>query len=125
MNNIIITSEDIKQAVKKGEFRKLFPHLKSQFDKYISKPGCGTCVKELIESLSTETLKLKEYFGDVEFDISIPESFDSIQNVSNFKVINCSILELEDELNKLPMGAYQITASRYEDKITAIINRLD
>jgi hypothetical protein len=68
--------------------------------------------------------RLQGYFGEVEFDVTAPESFDPV-GATNFSVINCSIHDLEDKLNALPAGSYQITVARYEDQVTAIINRLD
>ena len=124
MSKPIITAEDLKRASKKGDFRKLFPELRAQFDGYIQKPGCGHCAAQLISGLMGFQDRLQTYFGEVDFDVAPPESFDPV-GAMNFSVINCSIPELEDRLNALPVAAYQITVARYEDQVTAIINRLD
>lgn len=124
MSKPVITTEDLKRACKKGDFRKLFPELRAQFDAYIQKPGCGHCAAQLISGLMEHPERLQEYFGEVELDVTPPESFDPV-GAANFSVINCSVHELEDRLNALPAAAYQITVARYEDQVTAIINRLD
>jgi hypothetical protein len=124
MNKPVITTEGLKSACKKGEFRKLFPELRAQFDAYIQKPGCGHCAAKLISGLMNYPDKLRTFFGEVEFDVVVPESFDPVV-ATNFSVINCSVHELEDRLNALPAATYQITVARYEDQVTVVINRLD
>jgi len=124
MGKPVITTEDLKRASKKGDFRNLFPELRAQFDGYIQKPGCGHCASQLISGLMEFQDRLLQYFGEVTFDVMTPESFDPV-GAMNFSVINCSIHQLEDKLNALPTGAYQITVARYEEQVTAIINRLD
>jgi len=124
MSKPVITAEDLKRASKKGDFRKLFPELRGQFDAYIQKPGCGHCAAQLINGLMEYPDRLQAYFGEVDLDVTAPESFDPV-GATNFNVINCSVHELEDRLNALPAAAYQITVARYEDQVTAIINRLD
>lgn len=124
MTKIVITAEDLKNAAKKGEFRNKFPELKGEFNDFIQKTGCAHCARKMIEGLMVYEDRLRDHFGDVEFDVAPPEAFDPV-GANNFTVINCLTSELEDRLNALPAAAYQITVARYEDQITAIINRLD
>lgn len=124
MTKPIITTEELKRAAKKGDFRSQFPELRGEFDDFISKGGCAHCAKKMIEGLMQYEDRLFEYFGDVILAIDPPESFDPVGD-NNFTVINCGVHELEDKLNALPPAAYQITAARYEDKVTVVINRLD
>jgi len=44
---------------------------------------------------------------------------------NSFKVINCSIGELEETMKKLPAGRKQVTLARWEDQVTVLINELE
>lgn len=124
MSKPVITTEDLKRAVKKGDFRKRFPELRVEFDDFIQKNGCAFCAKKMVEGLMSYKDRLYDYFGDVNLAIEAPEAFDPVGD-NNFTIINCGIHELEDKLNALPPAAYQITAARYEDQVTVVVNRIN
>jgi hypothetical protein len=44
---------------------------------------------------------------------------------NNWRVINCSIGDIEKEMKKLPHGRKQIAITRYEDQVTIVVNELD
>ena len=44
---------------------------------------------------------------------------------NRFSVINCTVFELEETMQKLPPGRKQITMTRWEDQVTVLINELE
>lgn len=54
-----------------------------------------------------------------------PMMMDFANAKNNWTVINCHIDELSDELKKFPHGRLQVSVSRYQDQVTAVINELE
>ena len=44
---------------------------------------------------------------------------------NRFSVINCTVFDLEERMQKLPPGRKQITITRWEDQVTVLINELE
>lgn len=122
-----ITIEGVKQAFLDPDFRALFPDL--NFEKAIKKPGCGSCNTPIIlEIVKNRSDIAQEYFEkkweqEIELDVQIPLMKEN-DSGSYFKVINCHINDLSDELNRLDVvnKFVNINCSRYEDQITAIVH---
>jgi hypothetical protein len=121
----IITLNEVKRAIRSADFRRLFPELSGEFEQYMAKPGCAPCVRNVITGLLQRQETLLAYFGDVELDIVTPEAGEAPPASANiYRVINCHIDKLEEELSKLPPGPKQIAAARWSDQITIIVNDL-
>lgn len=119
----IVTYGDLRRAAFKKKFQNMFPELANEFDSFIRKPGCSSCENALFSHIVHHEDKLREFFGDVDFDVSVPlASSGSSSGPTVPVVINCSVYALADELNKTAPGPKQITASRFKDEITVILN---
>lgn len=112
---------EIKQAIYDSRFRDLFPEYKVEMEKVASGVQCGSCGNTLIEKIIKYPERLIKYFPDRKI-ISLQEEINNSHN--HFKVINCSIHELEEKLKALGTGKKQITIARYEDQITMIVNEI-
>lgn len=123
MGATTITVEQVKAAFGRKTFRDQFPDLADKMLEAASKPGCSSCSAPVLAELAKREDKLKEYFGDVEFDIVVPISAEEMPR-AGLTVINCHIDQLEERLNRLPAGPKQIACARFEDQITVIINDL-
>lgn len=109
----ILTLLDIKQALWDSRFRSLFPEYEKEIEEFIKNPGCA-CNRPLYEKLMKHKDTLKEYFPTKEI-------VESHEEPSHWKVINCSIHDLNKQLNKLSKNHKQIALARYEDQITVVI----
>lgn len=114
---------DIKQALWDERFRKMFPEHQEEIQEFLSNPGCA-CNVDLYRKLMEHKDRLRDYFPTRQI-ITPKEEIESLSK-PKFRVINCSVQDLEKELRKLPPGPKrQIAPARYEDQITVIINELD
>lgn len=108
---------DIKNALWDERFKNLFPEYKKEIDDFIKNPGCG-CNNKLYKLIIGHKDRLKEYFPTKEIgEIEMP-----VNKNNNWKVINCNINDLEEELKKLSKVPVQVAIARWEDQATAIIN---
>lgn len=115
---------DIKQALWDDRFCKLFPEYELQIDKFKKDPGC-TCNSALLRSILKNKDKLKIYFPNREV-ITQEEEQEEIQKSPNsFKVINCNIFNLGDNIKQFPKGKRLVCASRFKDKITIVLNDVE
>jgi hypothetical protein len=132
---------DIKTAMKDDAFvAKLPESLAQDVAKVRSNINCG-CNMKFFERLIAEAPNvLQEYFPDkniVKIENQVKEANQEAQQqnvvqqnnvpkiINNWTVISCHISELEGRLQAFREGRKQVTISRYEDQVTAIINHLD
>lgn len=115
---------DIKTAMKDETFRSKLPEsLNPEVQKFINNPSCSCNVplyKKIIKEAKDQVL---EYFPGKTVMSQEEEAEQLAKN--NWRVISCSIGDLEKEMKKLPAGRKQISMSRFEDQVTVIINELD
>jgi hypothetical protein len=115
---------DIKTAMKDETFRSKLPEsLNPEVQKFINNPSCSCNVplyKKIIKEAKDQVL---EYFPGKTVMSQEEEAEQLAKN--NWRVVSCSIGDLEKEMKKLPAGRKQISMSRFEDQVTVIINELD
>lgn len=115
---------DIKAAMKDENFRSKLPEsLNPEVEKFINNPSCSCNVplyKKIIKEAKDQVLA---YFPGKEV-MSQEEEIERLSK-NNWRVINCSVGDLEKEMKKLPHGRKQIAITRYEDQVTIVINELD
>jgi hypothetical protein len=115
---------DIKSAMKDEDFRSKLPEsLAPEIQKFINNPSCSCNVplyKKIIKEAKEQVLA---YFPGK--DVMTQEEEIERLSKNNWRVINCSIGDVEKEMKKLPNGRKQIAMARYEDQVTIIINDLD
>ena len=112
---------DIKTAMKDENFRSKLPEsLNPEVQKFINNPSCSCNVplyKKIIKEAKDQVL---EYFPGKTVMSQEEEAEQLAKN--NWRVVSCSIGDLEKEMKKLPAGRKQISMSRFEDQVTVIIN---
>jgi hypothetical protein len=115
---------DIKSAMKDENFRSKLPEsLNPEVEKFINNPSCSCNVplyKKIIKEAKDQVLA---YFPGKEV-MSQEEEIERLSK-NNWRVINCSIGDIEKEMKKLPHGRKQIAITRYEDQVTIVVNELD
>ena len=115
---------DIKTAMKDETFRSKLPEsLNPEVQKFINNPSCSCNVplyKKIIKEAKDQVL---EYVPGKTVMSQEEEAEQLAKN--NWRVVSCSIGDLEKEMKKLPAGRKQISMSRFEDQVTVIINELD
>lgn len=115
---------DIKTAMKDEAFRSKLPEsLNPEVQKFINNPSCSCNVplyKKIIKEAKDQVLA---YFPGKE--VMSPEEEAAQLAKNNWRVLSCSIGQLEAEMKKLPPGRKQLAMSRFEDQVTVIINELD
>jgi len=115
---------DIKSAMKDETFRSKLPEsLNPEIEKFINNPSCSCNVplyKKIIKEAKDQVLA---YFPGKEV-MSQEEEIERLSK-NNWRVINCSIGDIEKEMKKLPHGRKQIAITRYEDQVTIVVNELD
>ena len=115
---------DIKTAMTDETFRSKLPEsLNPEVQKFINNPSCSCNVplyKKIIKEAKDQVL---EYFPGKTVMSQEEEAEQLAKN--NWRVVSCSIGDLEKEMKKLPAGRKQISMSRFEDQVTVIINELD
>ena len=115
---------DIKSAMKDEDFRSKLPEsLAPEIQKFINNPSCSCNVplyKKIIKEAKEQVLA---YFPGK--DVMTQEEEIELLSKNNWRVINCSIGDVEKEMKKLPNGRKQIAMARYEDQVTIIVNDLD
>ena len=114
---------DVRQAIHDQRFRELFPELKQEFATTEGKK-CGACFVQLAERILNEYAdRLKTYFPGREVVSLAKEAAALAKN--HWRVINCTVHDLEKRLRELPPGRKQISLARYQDQITMVINDLE
>lgn len=115
---------DIKSAMKDEDFRSKLPEsLAPEIQKFINNPSCSCNVplyKKIIKEAKEQVLA---YFPGK--DVMTQEEEIERLSKNNWRVINCSIGDVEKEMKKLPNGRKQIAMARYEDQVTIVVNDLD
>lgn len=115
---------EIKQALRDPRFRDRLPlHLRDDVVKYLQNPGCSCNVPFYRKVLKDCKKELQEYFPGK--DILDEEKEIQMLAQNNWRVINCSIDQLEGILQKLPPGRKQVAMTRFEDQVTVVVNELD
>jgi hypothetical protein len=114
----ILSYVDVKQAIWDERFRELFPELKKEMESFMKNPSCA-CNMKLLKSIISYKDRVQKYFPTKTIvDVAPPPS-------KKWKVINCTIDNLEQELKKLPAlppGMHrQIAPARWEDQVTVIV----
>ena len=125
-----ITLLDIKNAMKDPEFvSKLPSSLAPEIEKVKSNPTCGCNVKVYEKILNEAKDIVQGYFPNkntsvqaVQEEVAKQPGPTPPQIRNNWKVINCSIHDLESHLAQIGAGHKQLTISRYEDQVTAVVN---
>ena len=107
------------------KFRQsLPPSLSDAVQQYEANPGCGCNHKVYRRILQEAAEQLRQYYPQAS-EIMNPEEELAKLAQNNWKVINCTIHELEDVLKKLPPGRKQLAVARYEEDLTIVVNELD
>jgi len=119
---------DVKNALKDENFRNTLPEsLKEPVQKFLSNPNCSCNLKIYQLILAEAKDQIISYYPDKAYvnpDDQVKEQVNRLSQ-NNFKVINCSIGELEETMKKLPAGRKQVTLARWEDQVTVLINELE
>ena len=115
---------DIKAAMKDEVFRNKLPEsLNPEVQKFVNNPNCSCNVGVYKKIIKEARDHVQAYFPDKAIMTAEEEAEQLAKN--NWRVINCSIGELEAEMKKLPAGRKQVAMSRFEDQVTVIVNELD
>lgn len=118
-----ISIKEVREALKNSDFRKsLPPELKNDVQKYEQNPNCPCNMQIYRNILKIAGEQLKAFYPSQE--VMDEKDLPFVQE-NNFTVINCKTTELEQELKKLGVGRLQISAARYENDVTVIVNHLD
>jgi hypothetical protein len=114
---------DLKNALlNDGRFRDLFPELKSEIIEVLNNPNCACNIPTFRKLLNYKD-RLQRYFPNKEIETTEEEIKRISEN--NWRVINCSVADLEHQLNKLhKYGRKQVAVARWEDQCTIVINEL-
>jgi len=123
----VVTYDHIRKAINRKRFQDLFPELAEIFERYITRPGCGSCEETLFSALLASPERLKQYFGDDSQFEQIPPPPPALARMvpeQSFTVINCHVDELSSKLNMMPPGRYEIAAARWENEITVIVKTI-
>jgi cell fate (sporulation/competence/biofilm development) regulator YlbF (YheA/YmcA/DUF963 family) len=119
---------DVKNALKDEKFRNTLPDsLKEPVQKFLSNPNCSCNLKIYQQILAEAKDQITAYYPDKSYvnpDEQVKEQTRRLAQ-NSFKVINCSIGELEETMKKLPAGRKQVTLARWEDQVTVLINELE
>lgn len=119
---------DVKNALKDEKFRSTLPaSLQEPVQKFLSNPNCSCNLKIYQQILSEAKEQITAYYPDKSYvnpDEQVKEQTKRLAQ-NSFKVINCSIGELEETMKKLPAGRKQVTLARWEDQVTVLINELE
>lgn len=114
---------DLKNALlNDAKFRDLFPEIKTEIIEVLNNPNCACNIPTFRKILSYKD-RLVKYFPNK----TIESTEEEIKRISenNWKVINCTVAELESQLNKLhKYGRKQIAVARWQDQATIVINEL-
>lgn len=123
MNQNQITLLDIKQAMRDQRFRDRLPSdLKEDVEQYLKNPSCrcNTPLYEKVIRLCKS--QIQEYFPNKKF----VEEIDIRPQPTMWKVINCKIYELENNLKKLPQHIEKkIAIARFQDEVTVVVEFID
>jgi hypothetical protein len=118
-----VTLMDIKLALRDHRFRELFPELKSELDRAIAQPHCGSCSTPVArEILRRYGSRLADYFPGRPI---LSENGVSGDTDYHWKVYNGACAELEDWLRKLPPGsAKQVAIARDGTDCTCVVGEV-
>ena len=113
---------DVKLALRDSRFRETLPEdMKEDVNKFLINPGCPSCSVPLFRRILKEAVpQIEAYFPNREIEIE-----EKQEKPNHWQVINCSIVELEAKMRKLPPGRKQISMARFQDQVTVIINEMD
>ena len=115
---------DVKKALRDSEFRKTLPDsLLNDVQKFLNNPGCPCHVPLYRKILRECKEQLEKYYPNSE--LSNPDEEIKKLADNQWKVINCHINDLENQLRKLGPGRKQLDVARFEDQVTVVINELD
>ena len=117
-----LSVHEIKQALLDDRFRKQLPvSLNDDIVKFLQNPGCS-CNGSIYRRVAQEAREqLLAYYPGRE-----PLQEDKVVPPPNrWRVINCTIQELERQLQALGPGRRQVSVARYQDQVTVVINDLD
>lgn len=120
-----ISIQEVKEALRDSNFRlSLPPELKDDIRKYEQNPNCPCNLDVYRNILKLGAKQLKEYYPGKE--VVNPDTELPPLQENRWKVINCTIGELENFLKKdAAFGRKQVAIARYQDQATIIINDLD
>jgi hypothetical protein len=119
---------DVKNALKDENFRNTLPEsLKDPVQKFLANPNCSCNLKIYNQILNEAREQITAYYPDKTYVNPEQQVQEQTKRLAKnvFKVINCSIGELEENLQRLPPGRKQITVSRWEDQVTVVVNELE
>jgi|688.fasta_scaffold73309_2 hypothetical protein len=125
---------DVKNALKDENFRKSLPEsLNEDVQKFLGNPNCSCNLKIYQKLMAEAKEQLVSYFPDKfvpsaeQMAPNNPLAATDVRKLAQnrFSVINCTVFELEETMQKLPPGRKQITMTRWEDQVTVLINELE
>ncbi len=115
---------DINQALVDPRFRDSLPlELKEDVIQFLQNPSCACNVPFYRKLIKNYRPYLTAYFPGVEIMDEAQEVKMLAEN--NWRVINCSVKDLEIQLRNLGPGRKQIAVARWEDQATVVVNELD
>jgi len=118
-----VTLLDIKQALRDERFRKTLPQaLLPDVQKYLQNPACPCNMPIYKRILKECPSQIRDYFPTRELSNPVEETVRLAQN--NWRVINCKVASLEEELRKMGPGGKQIAVARWEDEVTVVVNEV-
>lgn len=114
---------EVKQALQDARFRDSLPSsMSKEVKEFIKNPGCPCNVPLYRKIIRNCQKQLSSYFPGIEI-ANIDKEIQKLAE-NTWTVINCSVDELEAKLRKLPPGRKQLAVTRYEDKVTVVVNEL-
>ena len=113
---------DIKEALQDARFRQKLPaEMTKRVNDFLNNPGCACNISLYKDILKNHKSLLLEFFPGAEI---IEETKENLAK-NRWKVINCTINELESKLKEIAAnGRYQIAVTRWQDQITLVANEL-
>lgn len=109
---------DVKQALLDARFRESLPQeLLLDVQKFLQNPSCGCNHPIYKRVMKVAAKQLLEYYPTREIG-----DVDALKETgNNWQVINCSINDLQKQLQNLPPGHKQLEIARWQDQVTVVI----
>ena len=120
-----ISLMEVKQALRDRRFRDSLPSgpFQEEVQKYLQNPGCA-CNVPLYKRIMIEAKEQLQAYYPNRSIVDLEEEAQKLAE-NHWKVINCHVDDLENQLKKLPSGRKQLAVARFEDMVTIVVNELD
>ena len=122
-----VTVHDVKQALLDERFRATLPaDLTEDVNKFLKNPGCSCNHPIYLNVMRKASKQVSNYFPTKEEPdaVEMEKEIDKLSR-NQWQVINCSTVELTEQLRKLGPGRKQLDIARWQDQVTVVVNHLE